>query len=108
MLKPKIRYTLLTEAQNYADRDAYISDMALSSIWGDGAEIPQERLELIGKVYDWATAEINALLRTHKMTQRDFARYFGMPLRTVQAWCGGARQCPPYVLAMAAELLDKA
>ena len=47
MLKPKIRYTLLTEAQNYADRDAYISDMALSSIWGDGAEIPQERLELI-------------------------------------------------------------
>ena len=41
---------LLYEAQSYTDRDAYISDFALSSVWGDSpdADIPEERIDYPG------------------------------------------------------------
>lgn len=102
-----IRATLYGEAHNYTDRDAYISDLALSSIWGDApdADIPAERLELLGRIYDAAHATVPSLLEQHRMTQTDFARYFGIPLRTVQDWYAGRRACPSYVLTMAAEIL---
>ena len=52
----------LPEAVNYTDRDAYISDLALSSIWGDdeGAEVPQERLEWLDQLYDAAHRNVPA------------------------------------------------
>lgn len=48
---------------------------------------------------------IREILRTYKLSQTDFAKRFNIPLRTVQNWCGGRAECPPYVLAMASELL---
>ena len=32
------------------------------------------------------------------MNQREFGEYFGIPLRTIQNWCGGQRECPEYLL----------
>lgn len=34
------------------------------------------------------------------MNQTDFAKYFGIPRRTVQNWEGGQRQCPEYLLEL--------
>lgn len=107
-LTPFIRSTLYAEIGAYADRDAYISDMALSSIWwrdAETAEIPAERLALLGAIWDGAHCTILDLIKKYRLTQTSFAQYFGIPLRTVQNWCGGQRQCPPYVIAMAAEIL---
>ena len=41
-LTPAIRAALYAETGAYTDRDAYVSDMALSSVWGDAddAEVP--------------------------------------------------------------------
>lgn len=109
MLDPKIRQLLLSEARNYPDRDAYISDLALSSIWGDepDADIPPERVELLDHMHDIASATIPGLLETYGLSQTNFARYFDIPLRTVQNWCGGQRECPQYVVTMAAEILSR-
>lgn len=106
-LTPLIRSALCADASAYTDRDAYVSDMALSSIWGDaeGAEIPEERLALLGGIWDGAHCTIPELLKKYSLTQTGFAQYFNIPLRTVQDWCGGRRSCPPYVAAMAAEIL---
>ena len=106
-ITPVIRSTLYAETGAYTNRDAYISDLALSSIWGDAedAEIPAERLELLGRIWDCAHATIPGLIAKYCLTQSGFARYFGIPLRTVQSWCLGERECPPYVVAMAAEIL---
>ena len=41
-LTPAIRAALYAETGAYTDRDAYVSDMALSSVWGD-AETPRFR-----------------------------------------------------------------
>lgn len=107
MTDPKIRQTLYQEAANYDSCDAYVSDLALSSIWGDLPDetIPPERVALLETIYDAAHATIPELIAQHGMTQTGFARYFGIPLRTVQDWCNGRRVCPPYVVAMAAEIL---
>lgn len=107
ILTPKIRAALYAETCAYADRDAYISDMALSSIWGDAedAEVPAERLALLGAIWDGAHRTIPELIEKYGMTQTGFAQYFNIPLRTVQNWCGGQRECPPYVAAMVAEVL---
>lgn len=108
MITPNIRQALYSEASNYADRDAYISDLALSSIWGDhpNAEcIPPYRIALLSTIYDAAHATILSLIEQYGMSQTGFSRYFNIPLRSVQAWCGGQRQCPQYVIAMAAEIL---
>ena len=106
-LTPAIRAALYAETGAYADRDAYVSDLALSSIWGDAedAEVPAERLALLGAIWDGAHCTIPELIKLHGLTQMDFAQYFNIPLRTVQHWYLGDRACPPYVVAMAAELL---
>ena len=53
-LTPAIRAALYAETGAYTDRDAYVSDMALSSVWGDAedVEIPAERLALLGGIWD--------------------------------------------------------
>jgi DNA-binding transcriptional regulator YiaG len=32
------------------------------------------------------------------MTQTAFGDYFGIPMRTIQNWEGGQRECPEYLL----------
>ena len=106
-LTPLIRSALYAETGAYADRDAYISDMVLSGVWGvtEDAEVQAERLALLGAIWDGTRCTIPELIKQHGLTQTGFAQYFNIPLRTVQGWCIGERTCPPYVAAMAAEIL---
>lgn len=98
---------LLAEAPGYTDRDAYVSDLSLSSIWGDGEDdpIPPERIDLIGRVYDALHSTLPELLQIFGMSQTAFAAHFGIPFRSVQNWYLGTRKCPPYLLPMCAKLL---
>ena len=32
------------------------------------------------------------------LNQREFGEYFGIPLRTIQNWCGSVNKCPKYLL----------
>ena len=47
------------------------------------------------------------LIEHYGMTQRDFARRFGVDFTLVCRWCTGARACPQYVIAMADEILSR-
>ena len=51
--------------------------------------------------------DIKTLVKSSGMTQTAFAKRFGIPLRTLQHWIAGDRECPKYVIAMLSELLDK-
>ena len=46
----------------------------------------------------------NLLKLTHTK-QTEAARLFGVPLRTVQGWCLGEREIPPYLLDLIAYIL---
>lgn len=41
------------------------------------------------------------------MNQREFGEYFGIPLRTIQNWHGGQRECPDYLLDLMRYKLEK-
>ena len=102
----KQRIACINEVKNYTDRDAYVSDMALSSIWGmsDG-NIPAARLEALGKLYDAVNRSVKEIAAAGGLSQRGLAERFCIPYRTVEDWCAGKRECPIYTRLMMQELL---
>lgn len=103
----KQRTFCLTEASNYTDRDAYISDLSLSSIWGDkwDDDIPEERIAALGKIWDSANRSVKQIASDAGISQRKLAERFSIPYRTVENWSTGSRTCPLYVRLMMQELL---
>ena len=51
--------------------------------------------------------DFNELLTRSGMSQTNFAKYFGIPLRTVQNWTAGVRKCPDYLIELMAYKLKK-
>ena len=95
------------EAQNYTDRDAYISDICLSSLWGDGYDdqIPEDRIEAIGAIFDACHRNIKEIASMAGMSNRKLAEHFCIPYVTVEAWSAGKRESPAYVRLMMQECL---
>lgn len=98
----------VTEAASYTDRGAYISDLALSSVWGDAqdTEIPTERLEQLCEIWNathMSVTEIRAAAGIRSMVE--LAEHFAIPYRTVQNWESGQRECAPYIRLMIQETL---
>lgn len=91
-------YFCVAAVSNYSDVDAYISDIALSTIWDDAPDspIPPERPERLRAIYTAATRTMRETVSAAGMTQAAFAEHFCIPRRTVEDWCRGARECPLY------------
>ena len=103
---------LWAEALAYADRDAYLSDAALSSIWDDApdAAIPDDRLRQLGQLWDAAHLTVKAIRAATGLSQAAFAQRFCIPRRTVENWESGTNTCPVYVrflLAQAVGLYER-
>lgn len=43
---------------------------------------------------------LKAMRKEANMTQKEFAKYFGIPIRTVEDWERGVRHMPDYVLRL--------
>ena len=88
-----------------ADRDAFVSDWALSTIWGDpeGVEIPADRIAAISDIWDVAHASIRDIRAYIGLTQAAFCTRFCIPRRTVEDWEAGRRSCPDYVRLLLAQ-----
>lgn len=84
------------------DRDAFVSDWALSSIWEDEptAEIPPARIEQIGSIWDAAHRSVREIASASGLSQRKLAEQFCIPFRTMEDWCGGSHAAPHYVRLM--------
>jgi len=95
------------EASNYTDRDAYVSDLALSSIWADAPEddVPPERLEKLGEIWDAAHRSVREIAQAAGLSHRKLAERFAIPYRTMEDWCRCNRIPPDYVRMMMQELL---
>lgn len=102
-----IYQTCINESANYTDRDAYVSDLALSSVWGDeeGAEIPPERLEWLGQLWDAVHRSVKDVAKAAGMSQRKLAERFAVPYRTAEYWCSNPAACALYVRLMMQECL---
>lgn len=102
----KQRIFCIQEVQHYTDRDAYVSDLAMSSIWGIQNDAPPiSRLEALGNLYDAATRSVKDIAANAGLSQRGLAERFAIPYRTVENWCSDARECPLYTRLMMQEIL---
>ena len=95
------------EADSYTDRGAYISDMAMSSIWEDSPEddIPYNRIRAIGDIWDACHRSVKEIADEAGLSQRKLAERFCIPYRTMESWGGEQRSCNLYVRLMMQEIL---
>ncbi len=95
----KLFNALWADALDCADRDAYVSDWALSSAWGDDpeADISADRIEMLGKLWDAAHLTIRDIRAYTGLSQAAFAVRYCIPCRTIENWESGVRSCPDYL-----------
>ena len=100
-------YICVGEATSYADRDSYISDLSISTLWEDdeSSEISTERIAVLGEIYEACHRSVRDIVAVSGLTQRAFAERFCIPLRTVEDWCAGKRECAVYLRLMMQECL---
>lgn len=59
--------------------------------------------EKLSSIWDLAHLSMRELVARTGLSQTAFAKRTGIPLRTVQNWCAGIRDCPAYVRFLLAE-----
>ena len=92
----------VAESANYDDLDAYVSDMMSSSVWGDAVHStsPAKMQEELRSIYAAVNRPVREIVSAAGMTQAAFAEAFCIPLRTIENWCSGCRECPLYTRLM--------
>ena len=100
-------YICVGEATCYADRDSFISELALSSLWEDdeSSEIPPERIATLGSIWDACHRSVRDIASAAGLSQRKLAERFCIPYRTVEDWSAGKRECALYMRLMMQECL---
>lgn len=96
-------YTIFGAALTNQDRDAFVSDWALSSVWGDDEDIPPERIDELTHLWDAAHMTIRDIREYTGLSQAKFAIRFCIPTRTIEDWESGARKCPDYTRLLLAQ-----
>lgn len=97
----------IRELQSYVDPDAYVSDLALSDIWGDGPEdgIPEGRIQQIQEIYRAASMTVPEIAKSAGLNITQMSARFAVPYRTMQDWFAGARSCSLAIRLMMLECL---
>lgn len=100
-------YYCASHCAEYADPAAYVSDLALSDVWGDApdADIPADRLDTLRGIYAAVTRPMRQIVAASGLSQAAFAESLCIPLRTVQDWCCELREPPVYVRLLIQESL---
>lgn len=85
-------------------REAFLNSVTLSiPDDADGCvDLDAEKARL-STVWDVAHLSMRELVARTSLSQTTFAKRAGIPLRTVQDWCGEQRACPVYVRFLLAE-----
>lgn len=89
-------YAAFRTAQQYSDPDAFASDVATEDL--------PDLAEELRHVWRYAHITVREIVQYTGLSQTDFAYRFAIPLRSVQNWISGSRDCPPYTRLMLARL----
>lgn len=84
-------------------REAFINNATISASDAPGCiDLDSEKARL-SRIWDLAHLPMRELVVRAGLSQTAFAKGVGIPLRTVQDWCGEKRACPSYVRFLLAE-----
>lgn len=83
--------------------DAFLNNVTLSAPDAPGCiDLDAEKARL-SHIWEMAHLSMKELISLTDLSQTAFAKGAGIPLRTVQDWCGEKRACPSYVRFLLAE-----
>ena len=97
----------LTEIDDYTDRDAFVSDLALSSAFPEDSDLSVTDSELV-LIWEAYHMTIRDLRTASGLSRTNFSRRFRIPIRTIENWeCTGtnARECPVYLRLLIADAI---
>lgn len=96
---------LFKDALTINDRDVFVSDGSLSSVWGDApdADIPADRIDMLARLWDAAHLTIRDIRQNTGLSQAAFATRYCIPTRTLEDWERGVRSCPDYLRLLLAQ-----
>ena len=97
----KTRYLIYSEALSAEDRDAFISDWALSSAFPEDSDLA-ENAAAVAEIWDAAHLTVRDVRLSTGLSQAQFAERFLIPRRSIENWESGARACPQYVVNLLA------
>ena len=95
---------LFLSAANTAKKEPFLSSVTLS-IPDDASgcvDLDAEKARL-ARIWDAAHLPMREFVARTGLSQTAFAKGAGIPLRTVQDWCGARRSCPSWVRFLLAE-----
>ena len=97
----------VSETANYSDKDAYISDLCLSSVWDDAEDegIPDERITALDEIWEACHRSVKQIAADSGLSCRKLAERFCIPYRTVEDWSAEKRECAIYTRLMMQSLL---
>lgn len=97
----------LSEIESYSDKDAFVSDLALSYIWNDEetADVPAERIQWLSDLWDAYNRSFKDIASEAGLSQRKTAERFHIPYRTAEDWCAKKGKCATYLRLMMQECL---
>lgn len=79
-------------------KEIFVSNVTLSiPDDADGCVDLDAEKEKLSDIWELAHLSMRELVSRAGMSQTAFAKGAGIPLRTVQDWCGEKRACPVYV-----------
>lgn len=85
-------------------RAAFLNNATLSiPDDADGCVDLDAEKERLANIWELAHLSMRELVGRTGLSQTAFAKQAGIPLRTVQGWCLGERDCPAYVRFLLAE-----
>lgn len=101
--------TVFSDALTAPDRDAFVSDWALSTIFtgAEDATVDPALVEELGEIWDVAHLSVADIRTATGLSQRAFAERHCIPRRSVENWEAEgtqARACPAYVRLLLAEV----
>ena len=97
-------YVVFGEALVSNDKNAFVSDWALSSMFDDGQEtVSPELINELGRIWDIAHMSFTDIVSASGAKLTDFSARYAIPYRTAQHWTAGDRECPAYVLLLLAK-----
>ena len=103
-------YSLLGEALESASLEMFVAELGTSHIFAPDPDSDFDPdydaiVSDLTNIWEIAHMSIADMIAAANLNQTSFSRRFCMPLRTVQAWALGERECPIYTRLMIADLL---
>lgn len=103
VLNDKLHHGLWTEGLKAKTFDVYYRDIMKSNLYKDLLQLGVNQgryYDLLKAIYSLTHKSMAELMREHHIRNVDLSNRLCVPVRTVENWKGGHRECPDYVKYM--------